>query len=701
MANAPRKVAVIGLDCAMPNLILKHVADGHLPTFKKLFDEGVLAENCLVPYPTVTPPNWASIATGAWPGTHCITDFHVHNKGTTPYNYNIVQAFSSERCRAEYLWDVADRAGKKCIVLNYPTAWPSHMKNGIMVGGAGLSVGEDRDGNLGMLTKDSLCNDQLITTGIYPQGIRGSFQPASGWKNLPKKKDDPLELAVKITFRGAAVQPAETTWYVLASQSCGEGYDKGSLSPSRNFKDAFCTLTVGEWSPRIVASIKMQDGTEREGFFRCKLLELSDDAEDFRLYISPIGNIDAWCNPPDIAAELISGEGTLGIGGGVLGYALGWFDIDTFSEFQEMQTKWLADAAVTLLTGHEWDLFFMHAHSPDWAYHVILTDMDKDLTGDAGKRKAAWDAHRRIYEAQDRMISQILKACGDDTLVILVSDHGAVPDGPTFDAYKLLAEAGLVVMDPSQGGNVSGLQVWEGTARSEEARAQKEAPKPVTERGEGLMEELRVAAQVPDIGKSKCFPQRSLYVYINLKGRDPEGIVDPADYATVQQQIIDALLTYVDPKTGKRPVALALSKQDARMLGLYGDSIGDVIYALYPWYSGQHANILPSAEWGTGSLKGLLSFTGPGIAKGLRLERTCNLIDIVPTVCYLMELPLPAQAEGAVLYQAFRDPDFRVKEIARLKGGLARMETALERGGRQAWDKHWPSSNDPGQLFKL
>ena len=72
MANTPKKVAVIGLDCAMSHLILKHIADGHLPTFKKLIDGGVLAENCLVPYPTVTPPNWASIATGAWPGTHCL-----------------------------------------------------------------------------------------------------------------------------------------------------------------------------------------------------------------------------------------------------------------------------------------------------------------------------------------------------------------------------------------------------------------------------------------------------------------------------------------------------------------------------------------------------------------------------------------------------------------------------------------------------
>jgi hypothetical protein len=211
---------------------------------------------------------------------------------------------------------------------------------------------------------------------------------------------------------------------------------------------------------------------------------------------------------------------------------------------------------------------------------------------------------------------------------------------------------------------------------------------PVTSRAEGLMAEIRMGFQKPDVNKSKCFPQRTMYIYVNLKGRDPEGIVEPQDYPKVQQQIIDALLSYVDPKTGKRPVALALSKQDARILGLYGDGVGDVIYALYPWYSGQHGNILPAAEWGIGSLKALLTFTGPGIKKGYHLERTCNIIDIVPTICYLMDLPLPTQTEGAILYQAFKNPDFKSSEVAKLKAGLARMETALQRGERQPWDKH-------------
>ncbi|MGD0855066.1 MAG: alkaline phosphatase family protein [Dehalococcoidia bacterium] len=670
MANVPKKVAVIGLDCALPRLIEKHIKEGHLPTFKKLIESGVIADNCLVPYPTVTPPNWASIATGAWPGTHGITDFHTHKLGTTPDNTNVIQSFDSNLCEAEFLWDTADKAGKKCIVFNYPGAWPSKMKNGIMVGGRGLSIGEYRNSMPGMRTEANICNDMLITTGLYPRTIKGKFEEAKGWKNLPKKEKEFMELEARMDFRDAAVQPISTSWYVLSRQSVDDGYDRATLSPTKDFNDAFCTLAVGEWSPVITTKFKMPGGKEVEGFFRCKLIELSDDAEDLRLYISSIGPKTGESNPPEIMADLVSAKGITGNSGGVLGYALEWFDLDTFIEVNDLYTQYLADCACSLMTKHEWDLFFMHAHSPDWAYHMILTGMNAEKTRDQEKLKEAWDAHLRIYQAQDNMLAQMLEVMGKDTLVILVSDHGAVPDGPNIDVYKILEPHGLAVLAKTQ---VDFSNMADLKAR---------------EQAKTLFEELKQAFVKPDVENSKCFPNRSLYVYVNLKGRDPEGIVDPKDYKEVQQQIIDALLSYVDPVTGKRPISMALAKDDARILGLYGNHIGDVVYAFYPWFTGQHGNILPGAEWGIGSLKALLTFTGPGLKKGFRLERTCNLIDIVPTICYLMDLPVPSTVDGGVLYQAFKNPDFKSDEIAKLKAGLARMEIALQRGERQPWDKH-------------
>jgi predicted AlkP superfamily phosphohydrolase/phosphomutase len=281
--------------------------------------------------------------------------------------------------------------------------------------------------------------------------------------------------------------------------------------------------------------------------------------------------------------------------------------------------------------------------------------MNLDPTRDRERYDAAWDAHLKVYQAQDRLLEQILGVTDEDTLVIVVSDHGAVADGAEFNPHIPLCDAGLTAkMEPV---DLSGLV------------------------GKRFGEMAKMTAGMiltPDATKSMALAERTVYVYVNLKGRDPEGIVEPEDYEKVQRQICDALLSYVDPATGKRPVALALCKKDARVLGLHGDAIGDVVYAIYPEFSGQHGNILPGATWGYGDLRPLLSFTGPGIKKGEKLQRTCNLVDIVPTICYLMDLPLPAQAEGSVIYQALNDPNTVSITVTELRSELARIESMLQ-----------------------
>jgi hypothetical protein len=53
-----------------------------------------------------------------------------------------------------------------------------------------------------------------------------------------------------------------------------------------------------------------------------------------------------------------------------------------------------------------------------------------------------------------------------------------------------------------------------------------------------------------------------------------------------------------------------------------------------------------------------------------------------------MDLPIAPTVEGGVLYQVFKNPNFKSDEIGKLRAGLSRMETAMQRGGRQPWDKH-------------
>jgi len=60
------------------------------------------------------------------------------------------------------------------------------------------------------------------------------------------------------------------------------------------------------------------------------------------------------------------------------------------------------------------------------------------------------------------------------------------------------------------------------------------------------------------------------------------------------------------------------------------------------------------------------------------LERNVWLTDIVPTICYLMKLPIPRNAEGAMIHQALEDPDLKIKELKDLREKYRRLRAAVE-----------------------
>jgi len=653
MAKTPQKVMLIGLDCALPHMVQKYVDEGRLPNIKKLIEKGTWAVNCLAPYPTVTPPNWAAIGTGSFTGTHGITDFHNHTAGTNPGNENISQNWGRERNQSEFVWETADAAGKKCIVLTYPGSAPTKMKNGIIVGGNGFNVGEIRHGLPGLTHMYTICEDFVISTEIFPHGFHGEFSDAEDWEGIEDMGNDPQEMEVQIPFPSTDRNPAPATWWVLAHEG-PDGYDRVTLATDKNKEAALCSLKPGEWSDRIVTRIKMEDGAEVEVATCCKLIELSEDLNSFKLLVGAMVPTTGFIFPEEKGEGVEITEGSIHSGGGFVMASLGTIDTDTYVEMNERLSIWNAQCATTLMQKHEWDFFFMHSHPIDWMYHYILTDMASD---DPVKRETAWDVHRRIYESEDRMIGQLLTQADKDTLVVIVSDHGATPDGVSFDPYKALEPAGLAYTTEDK--------VFEMEFAA-----------------------ISLNTQRPDYARSKAVPQREIYVYVNLKGRDPEGIVEPEDYEKTQREICDALLSYVDPATGKRPVALALAKKDARILGLYGDRIGDVVYALYPEFGSQHGHMLPTAERFPGALPPLLIMNGPNIKKGHRMERLCWLWDIVPTICYLTGVPFSPTCEGAVLHQAMKEPNFKDNELNKLREGIKRMEAAMARDSREPWDRH-------------
>jgi len=646
MVKRPRKVLIFGLDGPVAPRLLRYCREGKLPALAKVIETGVVAPNAMVPLPTATPANWTSIATGAWPSTHGITDYNVHVPGDPLDRAHV--AFHSGDVKAEYLWNAIAKVGKKSVVVNYVTTWPPVVSDGIQIGGTGCDINQWFYPNLVCESPTAIASRQGATTahpcldeeglglgeagpGVYAAFARGglfctsTFQPdsrapvrielrkPSGWRNLPPASNA-LEADLVVRPAGGWYRVTPPTWYMLVLDTHGGGYDRVIICDRKDAAAPMTELTTGQWSPILTKEFQTDAGA-KQCTFALKLLELSRDARDLRLYHSSICALDGWSHPESLAAEITSERGLPNPDSGFFGFNQGWFDSNTLLEEIEMQRQWYADACTYVLKNKPWDLFIMRYHLPDTSWHSISSVMDSAAAKNEAERRHHQEIDLGIYQACDRLARDLF-ACADDdeTLFAVISDHGAKPAGhPALNANRLLQNAGLLVRDQ------------EGAINWSQTRA--------------------VARPV-------------VWVHINLKGRDPGGIVNPGEeYRQVQDQIIRALTDYVEPTSGRKPVLFALRKEDARFLNIYGPYVGDVVYALSEHFGLQHGPFLPTAEWHGGALRGVFALSGPGIRKGVEIERNVWCVDLVPTICHVTGWPLPRDAEGAVIYQALDSED--------------------------------------------
>ena len=154
-----------------------------------------------------------------------------------------------------------------------------------------------------------------------------------------------------------------------------------------------------------------------------------------------------------------------------------------------------------------------------------------------------------------------------------------------------------------------------------------------------------------DWSKTRAISKMANNIFINLKGRSPQVIVDPADQYELEEQIITDLYRYKYPQTGKRVVALALRKKDAAVLGMGGEDCGDIVFMLAEGYNFDHVDSLSTTLgiYDT-SVSPIFVAAGPGI-KHCVTSRVIRETDIAPTIAELFDIRKPADCEGAPVYQ--------------------------------------------------
>lgn len=630
--NRVKDVIVIGLDGAMLYFVKKFISEGKLPTFEYLISNGVIAEAVPCP-PCDTPTNWTTIATGATTATHGVTSFYLHFPGE-PLGLGLKlrhRGQLAKYCKAEYLWDVADRHGIRTLIVNYPAGWSSELKKGIMVAGSWPMPG---------VPPKVLVEHCIYSThprkGEKSIKVIGELKAHKGVMSFSPIIKARIEIEKDKALKSSII----LNLYIVDSR--GEGYDSIVLVQG----DREYLIKVLEWSEWIPLSLDTKYG-KLKGIFRARVLELSRDGRFVRIELSRVFNVNGWTHPNELGEELVRRailpEGFFEeVGRDYVIYGKEY----PYLSGMVKEAKGLARLISYLKRTKGWRVCFFHFHIFDAVNHRYLKFSYKGSPFyDEAKAEEASKGMELAYKIADDLLKDLLEGCvSEDTLVIVVSDHGAVPSWNVVSIRRALVDAGLLAYK------------WDDEVKK-----------------------YRV-----DWSKTKAFPYyEPTYVWINLKDRDPDGIVDPSEYDEVREEVIRALYSLKDEESGTCPIELAVRKEDDPYIGgreTVAETIGDIIYYLKPGYQlydgvlegldseflspdelqkgyvwraervfGAHVYYQPTTRVGDFTVNGIFIAKGPGITEGKELKRPIKLIDVVPTISYLLDIPTPKHCEGELL----------------------------------------------------
>jgi len=122
-----RRVLVVGLDCAPPELLFERFRD-ELPNIGKMLDVGAYGR-MESSHPPITIPAWMVMATGKNAGKLGLYGFRHRKPGT----YNDIWLANSHSIKEKTVWDILGEQNKKVVVVGVPPAYPPKPVNGSLI----------------------------------------------------------------------------------------------------------------------------------------------------------------------------------------------------------------------------------------------------------------------------------------------------------------------------------------------------------------------------------------------------------------------------------------------------------------------------------------------------------------------------------------------------------------------------------------
>ncbi len=599
-----KKIVIIGMDGLDPQLIEKFMEAGKLPHFERLKRIGVYSK-----LKTIMPPEsevvWTSFFTGLNPGKHGIFDFIMRN----PHNYlpylslyetskpkffkigSIKIPLLPQRIKRKYkgtpFWEITSHHKIPTYVFFCPNTFPPDKVYGKMISGMGVPDIRGTMGTFSFYTTKKLEKKKDIGGLCFQVKPYGDviYTYLYGPRNTSKVPPQDVKIPLKIKI------------------------DKNTESVLIEIQNTQLLLRKGEHSKWVRVSFKI--GLFQRVYGICKFY-LKSVSPDLELYCSPV-NFDPSASffplsfPKDYIKKLSREIGlfyTQGIPYPTWALNESRIDERVFLEIADSILKEKEEILMKELKSFKGGVFFFYFEYPDIIQHMFWRFQDKNHPNyDEEKAKKFGDVILKCYQKMDEILGIVLENISEDTLLIVLSDHGF---GPFYKAVHLnswLRDNGF-------------LSLREGVE------------------SESFFENI-------DWSKTQAYALGLSGIYINQKGREVEGIVTEVQKELIKKKIREGLENWYD-QNGEKIVERVYFREEV-FKGPYIEEAPDLIIGFNRGYriswqtalGGVSKNLIENnlRPWSGSHI--FCADLIPGILfvnKKVSFNKDPSIIDIIPTI---------------------------------------------------------------------
>lgn len=516
-----KRFVILGLDGMEPSLVKRYMAEGKLPNFSRLAEQGTFT-SLATTLPPLSPVAWSTFLTACNPGKHNIFDFLTPDKRTYIPQLSSVRITGSKRTlkigryriplgkpdihllrKGKPFWHVLGEHGIFSNIIRVPITFPPERFRGLLLSAMCVPDLRGSQGTFSHYTSRARGEDEHV--GGEQIRVRREGKVIHSYLVGPENSIRENGGPMSCPFTVAITAPGEAILKI-----CGQRIN----------------LEKGRYTPWIEITFKAGLGIKVRGI--CEFLLLNTGPE-FEMYVTPIQiDPDRPVMPishPKVYATYLSKlqakYATLGLAEDTWGLNAEILDDDTFLhqslEADSERETMFFDALSKVRRGLCVGVF----DGTDRVQHMFWRYIDPKHPAHNGQRG---DQHRNaieeLYVRMDDLVGRTMRACGQrDTVLMVISDHGFQSFRRGIDLNFWLERNGYLKLKPDGGSR-------------------------------------RYLAGV-DWSQTRAYCLGLAGLWLNIKGREGQGVVDPNEAGRIRDELCEKLTGLRDEETGELAISRA------------------------------------------------------------------------------------------------------------------------------------------------